>query len=230
VSARAPKGTHRHEVEVPPTSERAPGRGKYDRNATPDARQKEQVKRLLEAAAHTFAEKGWAGATVETIVSRAGMSRRTFYEHFDDLRECLLVLHQKVTKASFRAVEMRVQAAEIPADMLKNGVEALLGGIMLFPHVARVMFREVRAAGPEFEKIHEAMMARFAKLVEYGVMKAYERGKIPAPPDELRVFALVSAMEAVGMRYVMRGEESKALEAAPVLVDMVQKVFGGGPD
>jgi AcrR family transcriptional regulator len=212
--------------EPPPSSvDRAPGRGKYDRAATPDARQKEQLRRLLEAAGFVFAEKGWAGATVEAIVSRAGMSRRTFYEHFDDLRECLLVLHQKVTRASFRAVEAQVQAVDSPPDMLENGVTALLGGIAMFPHMARVMFREVRAAGPEFEKIHEAMMARFAKLVFDGVQKSYNRGLAKVPPDELRVFALVSAMEAVGMRYVLRGEEGKALEAAPILIDMVRRTF-----
>jgi AcrR family transcriptional regulator len=216
--------------EPPPSSaaDRAPGRGKYDRSATPDVREKEQQRRLLDAAAHVFAEKGWAGATVEAIVSRAGMSRRTFYEHFADLRECLLVLHQKVTKLSFRAVEMQVQAVDAPPHMLENGVTALLGGIAAFPHVARVMFREVRAAGPEFEKIHEQMMGRFAKLVFDGVQKSYDRGLAKIPPDELRVFALVSAMEAVGMRYVMRGEEARALEAAPVLIDMVQRTFGGG--
>ena len=34
-----------------------------------------------------------------------------------------------------------------------------------------------------------------------------------------------SGMEAVAMRYVLQGQESKALEAAPVLIDMVQKTF-----
>jgi hypothetical protein len=37
-------------------------------------------------------------------------------------------------------------------------------------------------------------------------------------------------MEAVALRYVMRGEEAKAMEAAPVLVDMVQRAFGRGPN
>ena len=32
-------------------------------------------------------------------------------------------------------------------------------------------------------------------------------------------------MEAVAMRYVMRGEEAKALDAAPILIEMVTKVF-----
>jgi AcrR family transcriptional regulator len=205
--------------------ERAPGRGKYDRTRTPDERQKEQLRRLLDAAAHVFAEKGWADATVETIVTRAGMSRRTFYEHFDDLRDCLLTLHHRVTKAAVRAVEAAVAAETDPRARLRLGVTGFLGGIAAFPHIARVMFRVVREAGPEFEPMHERMMARFARLMADGVQVAYEQGLVQQPPDELRVFALCSAMEAVAMRFAMRGEEAKALEAAPVLIEMVTKVF-----
>src|SRR5687767_13565478 len=90
------------------TGERAPGRGKYDRTRTQDERVRDQRRRLLDAAGHVFAEVGWADATVETIVSRAGMSRRTFYEHFDDLKSCLLTLHQRVSDLSFRSVEALV--------------------------------------------------------------------------------------------------------------------------
>jgi len=213
-----------------PDTHRAPGRGKYDRTTSPDERQKAQLRRLLDAAGHVFAEMGWADATVEAIVNRAGMSRRTFYEHFADLRECLLVLHQKMTKIAVRAIDGQVQAPATPPDMLRMGAEAFLGGIAAFPHIARVMFRVVRSAGPEFEKIHEQMMVRFAKLVLDGVERSFESGQgtIRRPADgkvELRVFALVSGMEAIGMRYVMRGEEAKAIEAVPVLVDMVQKIF-----
>ena len=212
-----------------PESQRAPGRGKYDRSRSPDERQKEQRRRLLDAAGHVFAEVGWADATVEAIVNRAGMSRRTFYEHFDDLKDCLLILHQKVSKVSFRAVESSVHAQTDPEAKLTMGITAFLGGIAMFPHMARVMFRVVRSAGPEFEAVHEQMMARFTKLVLEGVEYSFHaggRGRMPADGQlELRVFALVSGMEAVAMRYVLKGEESKALEAGPVLVDMVQKTF-----
>lgn len=212
-----------------PESQRAPGRGKYDRSRSPGEREKDQRRRLLEAAGLVFAEVGWADATVEAIVNRAGMSRRTYYEHFDDLKECLLVLHQTISKISFRAVETAAHAQTSPPDKLEMGVRSFLGGIAMFPHMARVMFRVVRSAGPEFEAIHEQMMARFAKLVLDGVLASFDQGghgRLPADGQvELRVFALVSGMEAVAMRYVLRGEESKALEAAPILIDMVQKTF-----
>jgi AcrR family transcriptional regulator len=210
---------------APAQVDRAPARGKYDRTRSPDERQKEQLRRLLDAAGHVFAERGWSGATVEAIVSRAGMSRRTFYEHFDDLRDCLVVLHEKISNAAFREVESRVQGELSPPERLRLGVESFLGGIAMFPHMARVMFREVRAAGPEFERVHEEMINRFVHLVRDGVQRAYDRGLARRPPDELRVFALVSAMEAVAMRFVMRGEEDKALDAAPVLIDMVARTF-----
>ena len=205
--------------------DRAPGRGKYDRTRSPDERQKDQLRRLLDAAAHVFAEKGWAEATVETIVTRAGMSRRTFYEHFDDLKDCLLQLHDRVAKGAVRAVEMQVQGASDPRELLRLGVTGFLGGIAAFPHIARVVFRVVREAGPEFEPMHEKMMGRFARLMHEGVQLAFEQGRVKDKPDELRIFALCSAMEAVAMRYVMRGEEAKALDAAPILIDMVTKVF-----
>lgn len=206
---------------------RAPGRGKYDRSRTPDERHKEQRTRLLDAAGHVFAEMGWADATVEAIVTRAGMSRRTFYEHFDDLRDCLLAFHQRATRRAFKAVESAVENASSPAERLRMGVAGFLGGIAMFPHVAQVLFRVARSAGAEFEKAHEQMMARFEKLVHDGVADAYATRRCELPPDDLRVYALVAAMEAVGLRYVMRGEEAKAMEAAPVLIDMVQRAFGG---
>jgi AcrR family transcriptional regulator len=205
--------------------DRAPGRGKYDRTRSADERQKDQLRRLLDAAAHVFAEMGWAEATVETIVTRAGMSRRTFYEHFDDLKDCLLQLHDRVAKGAVRAVEMQVQGVQDPRELLRIGVTGFLGGIAAFPHIARVVFRVVRAAGPEFEPMHEKMMGRFARLMHEGVQLAYEQGRVKDKPDELRIFALCSAMEAVAMRYVMRNEEAKALDAAPILIDMVTKVF-----
>lgn len=207
-------------------ADKAPGRGKYDRTRSPDEREKEQLDRLLEAAGHVFAEVGWADATVEAIVSRAGMSRRTFYEHFDDLRGCLRLFHEKATRRAFRAVEMVVSAEAEPNEQLRLGVTGFLGGIAAFPHVARVVFRVVRAAGPEFESVHEQMLNRFAKLFFDGLAAAHASGRTQLPPDELRVFALVSAMEAVAMRFVLRGEEAKALEAAPALIDMVQRTFG----
>src|SRR5258708_1879046 len=72
---------------------RAPGRGKYDRRKNREERADEQRFVLLEAIGEVIAERGYAGTTVALICERAGMSRRTFYEHFRDLRRAILELH-----------------------------------------------------------------------------------------------------------------------------------------
>ena len=46
--------------------------------------------RMLAAIAEAVAEKGYAATTVADVVGRAGVSRKTFYEHFADKEECFL--------------------------------------------------------------------------------------------------------------------------------------------
>jgi AcrR family transcriptional regulator len=204
---------------------KARGRGKYDRTSTRAERRDEQRRRLLEAAARVFAARGYAGATVEAIVERAGMSRRTFYEHFKDLRAALMELHDRAEELAFALVESRVRAADGPLARVQAGVLAFLEMLAENGELARVVFREVRAAGPIYAKRHEAVLERYVHLLREGIAEARRDGLASRVPDEVTLFALVSALEAVGMRFVERHEEAKALEAAPSLVELVVRAF-----
>lgn len=201
------------------------GPGRYDRDKTQGERREEQRERLLAAATEVFAEKGYAGATVEAIVSRAGMSRRTFYEHFDDLGGVLLTLHDHAANLAYRLVEARVRAVEDPIEQLSAGVTAFLELIAAHGDLARVLFRELRGAGPQHAVRHEALLARFAALLFEGVARAHAAKIASRAPDELTVFALVAALEAVAMRYAERHEEARAPEAAPALTELVVRAF-----
>src|SRR5687768_14436637 len=99
-AARAPRAGGRRRAKAEP----ARGPGRYDRTMPASERREEQRRRLLAAAAEMFADKGYAGATVEGIVSRAGMSRRTFYEHFADLGDALLKLHDHAASLAYHFV------------------------------------------------------------------------------------------------------------------------------
>lgn len=180
---------------------------------------------MFAAATHVFAKRGFAATTVDMIVAEAGVSRRTFYEHFDDLKDVLLQLHDRIANASFRAIQAMVEGQHHPNDQLRAGVEAFLGLVANFGDQSRVLFREVRAAGPEHEVRREAVLARFAALLFAGVARANVMGIATKPPDELRIFALVAAMEAVAMRYVERNDAARATEAVAPLVDMVIRTF-----
>jgi AcrR family transcriptional regulator len=57
-------------------------------SAAPDHR-----RRLLEGMAAAIAEHGYAATRLADVVAHARVSRRTFYEHFEDKEACFLALY-----------------------------------------------------------------------------------------------------------------------------------------
>ncbi|HEY7632955.1 MAG TPA: TetR/AcrR family transcriptional regulator [Thermoleophilaceae bacterium] len=65
--------------------------------------------RLICAIADSVAAKGYAATSVENVISLAGVSRKTFYEHFSDKEECFLAAYDAGADATHQAM---TQAAE----------------------------------------------------------------------------------------------------------------------
>lgn len=204
-----------------PQIDKAPGRGKYDRSKNKKVRSGEQRALLLEATGSVIAEQGFGGASIAAICERAGMSRATFYLHFRDLRRAMLKLHDYAASFAYDYVAARLEGIEDPLERLSMGVSAFLGLVAEHGDMARVVFREIRSAGPEYEVRREAEIERFAALLEDGAREAYRLGVASKEPDSVTVYALVAAVEAVAMRYVSRGEAHKAREAEPLMVELV---------
>jgi AcrR family transcriptional regulator len=78
-------------------------------------------RRLLDAAAEVFAERGYRRASVDEIASRAGYTIGALYSNFSGKDEVLLaLLEQQVSRIAERIVAAAVQA-EDPADKLRAG-------------------------------------------------------------------------------------------------------------
>jgi len=65
--------------------------------------------RLICAIADSVAEKGYAETSVADVIALAGVSRRTFYEHFKDKEDCFLAAYDAGAKATYDAM---MEAAE----------------------------------------------------------------------------------------------------------------------
>ena len=75
--------------------------------------------RLLDAAARTFARKGYAGATVEEIAEAAGYTIGALYAHFGGKQELFMEL------MASRAARRRTVVAEILTDDSRDPADAL---------------------------------------------------------------------------------------------------------
>jgi AcrR family transcriptional regulator len=174
----------------------------------------------VQAAAEVFASRGFAAASVDQIIRRVRMSRRTFYEHFRDLKHALYEVSEVGGKQLFENVDAAIRLQTHPVAKVREGIIAFLTTLQFSAPLARVVYHEIRAAGPETAIRHDAMRSRFVSMWMEGLRRAYEAGYARRLPDEVTVYALTAAIEAVALRYIDRGEEDRVLEAVPSLVGL----------
>jgi AcrR family transcriptional regulator len=107
--------------------------------------------RLLEAAARAVAEQGYGRITAARVTELAGVSSRTFYQHFEDLWACLLAAYeteasrlcQEIEGACAALVEERGPiAAADRRGRARTGIAAALGFLAAEPDVARLLSAE----------------------------------------------------------------------------------------
>jgi AcrR family transcriptional regulator len=127
-----------------------------------------QRRRMLAAMADAVAAQGYLRTTVSDVVSRAGVSRATFYEQFTGKQDCFLAAFDQAVDLLVAALP----AAGAGGDSGEGGVAAFsrflaayLDALAANPAQARVFLIEVYAAGPEAFRRRAASQQRFTRLV-----------------------------------------------------------------
>jgi AcrR family transcriptional regulator len=188
--------------------------------------------RMIEAMAETVAEKGYSATTVADVVARAGVSRKTFYEHFGDREECFLAAYDAAVDALFGAVAERVAGGE-PADdwraRVRAGVRAYLEALAAEPAFARTFLVEVRVAGPRAQARRADVHARFVDFLRsQSVLARQDHPWLPAVPDAVYV-AIVGGMDEVVSTWVADGRTADLAQLEPDL-SYFQLALLAGPE
>jgi AcrR family transcriptional regulator len=134
-------------------------------NLTRDHVLASQRERMIEAMAGTVAGKGYGATTVGDVVARAGVSRKTFYEHFRDKEDCFLAAFDSGVDALLAAIVAAESDAPAWKERLRARVRAYLGTLAARPDFARTFLIEVFAAGPSALERRAEVHRRFAQLI-----------------------------------------------------------------
>jgi AcrR family transcriptional regulator len=137
---------------------------------------------MLGAMAEAVAEKGYARVAVADVIERAGVSRKTFYEHVANKDECFLVAYDAGVDALMGEIEEAVAAAA--PDWLaaaSAGAQAYLDALAANPAFARTYLVEISAAGPDALERRTAVHERFAAQLADTHRSA--RADLPELPD-----------------------------------------------
>jgi AcrR family transcriptional regulator len=118
-----------------------------------------QRQRIMDAVVQLSAERGARALTVQHLLSHAGISRKTFYDHFPNREAAVVATYQLVTGQVAAAIAATANADEHRRDPLASGLTALLALVRSRPDVARFCFVEAPLAATETAPVREAFVA-----------------------------------------------------------------------
>jgi AcrR family transcriptional regulator len=126
-----------------------------------------QRARIIAAMVLTVGEHGFAGTTISAVCAQARVSRGTFYEAFDGLRECFLAVLDEGYRRAQELIGQAFAGEECWRDGVRAALALLLGSFDEEPLLARVWFVEVLAAGSwALERRERHVRALTAMIVE----------------------------------------------------------------
>ncbi|MGH2878044.1 MAG: TetR/AcrR family transcriptional regulator [Solirubrobacteraceae bacterium] len=127
-----------------------------------------QRARILSATFDTLAELGAANTSVADIVTRSGVSRRTFYELFADREDCCTAAFEHALDLAAQSVLPGYEAQGRWSERIRCGLDALLRFLDEQPPIARVLIVESLAAGPGVLRRRAEAIERLIAAVDAG--------------------------------------------------------------
>jgi AcrR family transcriptional regulator len=198
------------------------------RHAPPlEVRQDRQRRRLNAAAAAVFARSGYADATAEAISREAGMSKATFYEHFDNKEDCILALFDAATATLLGAVRSAAEGAGgrqmTPQERYRESVAALLRVVAERRDFAQTLLVEIIGAGPRAMERRDGVLLAFAQYIDQRNAQDAAAGLVPRLAGLEDSIAIVGAIFELLSRHVRLGEPADVADLVPV----VERLFAG---
>ena len=187
---------------APPLPRLSPGR----HGMPADLVRTHQRRRLLEAAATALAEQGYGRLTAARVTELAGVSSRTFYQHFEDLWACVLAAYEEGSARLCAAIERTGEA--------EAGVAAAIELLADEPDVARLLSAEPPPQITALATARRELIDRLGAMLRRAL--AERDGATPLPGLERRLvgaaLALVSTRAACGDPQRLRALEPELTE------------------
>lgn len=157
-------------------------------------RRHDQRGRLLHAARDVFAENGYAATSIEEIVARARVSRRTFYDFFPTKEDCLLAVFWRGSEQLLDVLR-EVAGWDVPVDVkVRVGVERFVAALASDPAMAQVVLIEAVGAGPAIEAARAQARGLFAQVIETQLSAVPFWQEKPVEEAQLAAMATMAAL------------------------------------
>jgi len=155
-----------------------------------------QRARILAAMVEVCIERGAGNVSVAHVVERAGVSRRTFYEIFQDREDCFLGAFDEVIARASRYVLDTYDPDAKWADRVRVALTALLSFLDTEPDGGRLLVVGSLGAGSRALERRQGLLARVIPVVDEGRKESKGGDDLPALMAEGIVGGVLSVLHS----------------------------------
>ncbi|MEU4603160.1 TetR/AcrR family transcriptional regulator [Kribbella sp. NPDC023972] len=184
---------------------------------------------ILDAALGVFAEKGYAGTTMQSVADAAGVTKPVVYDCFanrDELLLALLAREEQHLVISIVAALPADPSVGTPEEHVLEGLTAFLSTAAKNPRSWRIVFGAQYGAAPVVAERVRAARAFLVEGLRLTLMKSLPG--VTDPDANLPVLAelLASMTESCARMLVVDGTDRTPAELAKVVSQVVAGGFG----
>jgi AcrR family transcriptional regulator len=173
----------------------APG-GRPARRAAAQRVSEFQRARLLNATLELASTGGCEAATVTAVVSRAGVSRKTFYDLFRDRDDCLLALLNETLAKLATAVESAWEADGAWSERLRAALIAALSFLESDRAGGGLVVAYLAGRGPSSPQLRAAVLEQLRQAVDEGRLEVAPRYELSPLTAEFLVGGVLAIVDA----------------------------------
>ena len=181
--------------------------------------------RVMQAVVEVVAERGYPQTSVQDVIVRARVSRKAFYDHFEDKQEAFAAAHLLASEQLLERVSAAVQAVQTGGwrGQLHAGVTAYLEGFVMAPAYATAFMVELLSAGHPLLDQRDLVLERYAANLAVAAHVACAGADGAAGRPEPSYQALIGAAGAAD-ELTTREIRAGRFDTLPGLVEPIMEI------
>jgi len=185
------------------------------------ARSRETVQAILEAAARIFAAHGYAAGTTNRIAEAAGVSVGSLYEYFPNKDALLVALMEAHVSEGQALLEEAAEGVAGRRLRLRPAVRQLVGAMIALHARDRALHRVLFEEAPLPPRVRRQLAHAEEQVAAH--VAAYLRGhpEVTVPDPDLAATVVVQTVEALTHKLVVHGSEAALVAQADELTALV---------
>jgi AcrR family transcriptional regulator len=196
----------------------------------PSEQSRSRRERILDAAFHTFATRGYRETAVDDIAGAAETSKGGVYFHFPSKDAIFRELMATTADKLVGKVEKAVAAESDPVARAEVAIHTVLATFAGHRTMARLLFLDTMGAGRVFQAETDELHERFARLIQGYLEEAVEAGACPPMDTRITSIAWFGAINEVVARWLLADQPGRLEDAYPALRAALLRSAGVGAE